>query len=89
MTTLRDRLADALFSGLVDCGIDYRAVAEHQADVLLALDGIAVIDAIQGPDLIKRLWHFHDGGTVENPRALIREAIAALLAAADAAEGQQ
>lgn len=29
-------------------------------------------------DLIKRLEHFERGGTVENPKALIREAIAEL-----------
>ena len=29
-------------------------------------------------DLIKRLQHFESGGTVENPKALLREAIAEL-----------
>jgi hypothetical protein len=97
MTDLRQRLADVLGEKLTAiCDADYARWADHLADVLLSLPGIAIVDlahidpiaeaiAKNWPDTYAESWPWSD--IPESAREGYRKAArAAVLAAADKAE---
>lgn len=88
MTDLRARLADALADGLeskrgakLSIPLARGNVAEHLADVLLSLPGIAIVES----EMLRDAAEFIDR---EAGSQFSHDLAAALLAAADAAEAK-